>query len=68
MAERRRRKPLVSAEERAAYEREFAERTVELEEFLARRRRLTAESKERQRRDADRRRGLIGRLRRPHAA
>lgn len=69
MAKRRRRKPRVSAEERAAYERDFAERTVQLEEYLARRVRLTAELKERQRRDAERRRrDLIGRLfRRPAA-
>ncbi len=69
MAERRRRKPLMSAEEHAAYEREFAERTVWLEEHLARRIRVTAESRAKQERDEERRqRSLIGRLRRRLAA
>ena len=69
MAERRRRKPRMSPEDRAAYEREFAERTEWLEDFLAQRMRRTAELKAQQERDEERRRNsLIGRLRRRLAA
>ena len=69
MAERRRRKPLMSPEERAAYWREVDERTEWLEEFLARRMRRTAELMAQQERDEERRRNsLIGRLRRRLAA
>ena len=69
MAERRRRKPRMSPEERAAYWREVDERTEWLEEFLARRMQRTAELKAQQERDEERRRNsLIGRLRRRLAA
>ncbi len=58
-----------SPEERAEYEREFAERTEWLEEFLAQRMRRTAELKAQLERDeARRQRSLIGRLRRRLAA
>lgn len=68
MAERRR-KPLRSPEERAAYRREFEERTEWLEEFLAQRMRRTAELKAQLERDEERRRNsLVGRLRRRLAA
>ena len=58
-----------SPEERAEYEREFAERTEWPEEFLAQRMRRTAELKAQLERDeARRQRSLIGRLRRRLAA